>query len=92
MMYDIDLMPDFLDEERGLEHNNAERKIMPDTAYLDVNRPISKAELAERLGISGRTLREWLKAIDAESIPGYRKRGKIITPGVMRVLAERFCL
>lgn len=92
-MYDIDLMPDFLDDERNLRvNNNAASPIRSDMAYLDISKPISKAELAEKLGISGRTLREWLSAIDADSIPGYRKRGKIITPGVMRVLATRFCL
>lgn len=91
-MYDIDLMPDFLDEERSQPSNAVGRINNADMAYLDFTKPISKAELAERLGISSRTLRKWLHAIDAESIPGYRKRGKIITPGVMRVLAERFCL
>lgn len=95
-----ELMPDFFEslEDDIYDFDNTELSTgnnqtpTPEDNYLDLSRAMTKTELAERIGISTRTLRLWLKEIDAESIPGYRKRGKIIVPGVLRVLAERFCL
>lgn len=87
-MYDIDLTPDFDEFSR---RNNNDETFQP-LQRLRTDKPMTKSELAGELRISERTLRRWLKKIRAEEIYGYRRGDKILTPGILKILAERLCL
>lgn len=84
-MYDIDLTPDFDEISR---RNNNDETFQP-LQRLRTDKSMSKTELAQQLGITRRTLQRWLNKLGEETIPGYKKGGKILTPGVLKALAEK---
>lgn len=87
-MYDIDLTPDFSDET-PVKHNEISFQTHEG---IRLDKSMSKSELADKLGISSRTLQRWINKIGADKIPGYRRDDKILTPGVLKILSERLCI
>ncbi len=53
---------------------------------------MTKAELADYLGISRRTLLRWLDRLELSGIEGYSKTDKILPPAVLKIISEKLCL
>lgn len=53
---------------------------------------MTKAELADYLGVSRSTLLRWLKRLNIEKIEGYQKKSRILTPAVLKVITEKLCV
>lgn len=59
---------------------------------MDFSKPMTKAELANYLGVSRRTLLRWLDRLELTGIEGYRKTDKILPPPVLKIISEKLCL
>ena len=54
---------------------------------------MSKQQLADCAGISVRTLMEWCKPFHEELVAmGLRPNAKVLSPGIVAFLAEKFCI
>ncbi|MCQ2201579.1 MAG: helix-turn-helix domain-containing protein [Bacteroidales bacterium] len=59
---------------------------------MEFTKPMTKAELADYLGVSRSTLLRWLKLLNIEKIEGYQKKSRILTPAVLKVITEKLCV
>ena len=54
---------------------------------------MSKQQLADRAGVSVRTLMEWCKPFQEELVAmGLRPNAKVLPPKIVAFLAEKFCI
>jgi hypothetical protein len=54
---------------------------------------MSKQELADRAGVSVRTLMNWCEPFQEDlQILGMKKHAKVLNPGIVAFMAEKFCI